>query len=210
MAEVPARGPAALRRRDGLRARAGRSPECSHARVELGDTGYTPPEPGVREAFVGIRATPLGLDGRPGDGVLDGGDVMMGVVEILRAVTGPGDRVIVTPPVYPPFYDTVEEAGAVVERVPLAEIDAGWELDLLGIEAAFARQARAPCCCATRTTPPARCTRARVSRPSPRSPRDYGATVVSDEIHGPLAHGGVPFTPFLDASSDAARRSGTR
>ncbi|MFX6182805.1 hypothetical protein ABTF56_21035, partial [Acinetobacter baumannii] len=56
------------------------------------------------------------------------GDVMMGVVEVLRAVTSPGDRVVVTPPVYPPFYDTVEEAGAVVERVPLRDTGERWEL----------------------------------------------------------------------------------
>ncbi len=30
-------------------------------------------------------------------------DVMLGVVEMLKLVTGPGDPVVLTPPVYPPF-----------------------------------------------------------------------------------------------------------
>ena len=33
----------------------------------------------------------------------------------------------------------------------------------------------------------------------------FGAAVISDEIHAPLAHRGVAFTPFLDASPAAAR-----
>jgi cystathionine beta-lyase len=33
----------------------------------------------------------------------------------------------------------------------------------------------------------------------------FGAAVISDEIHAPLTHSGVVFTPFLDASPVAAR-----
>ena len=98
---------------------------------------------------------------------------MMGVVELLRRVTEPGDRVIVTPPVYPPFYECIPEAGAVVERVPLIESDAGWELDLLGIEAALAGGARAVLLCNPHN-PPAPSTRARPSRLWPTWPRVSG------------------------------------
>ena len=42
----------------------------------------------------------------------------------------PGERVIVTPPVYPPFFELVAEAGGVAERVPLHDTGTGWELDL--------------------------------------------------------------------------------
>ena len=173
--------------------------------VVLGDTGYTPPDPGIREAFVGFAERRFGWEVDPAT-VFWTGDVMMGVVEILRAVTSPGDRVVVTTPVYPPFFDTVEEAGAVVERVPLARTDAGWELDLLGIEAALAGGARAVLLCN-----PHNPTGTVHSRESLAALADiaagFGATVISDEIHGPLAHGDVPFTPFL-AVSDAARRIG--
>ena len=173
--------------------------------VELGDTGYTAPDPGIREAFVGFAERRFGWTVDPAT-VFWTGDVMMGVVEILRAVTSPGDRVVVTTPVYPPFFDTVEEAGAVVERVPLARTDAGWELDLLGIEAALAGGARAVLLCN-----PHNPTGTVHSRESLAALADiaagFGATVISDEIHGPLAHGDVPFTPFLSVS-DAARRIG--
>ena len=173
--------------------------------VQLGDTGYTPPEPGIREAFVGFAERRFGWTVDP-DTVFWTGDVMMGVVEILRAVTSPGDRVVVTTPVYPPFFDTVEEAGAVVERVPLARTDDGWELDLLAIEAALAGGARAVLLCN-----PHNPTGTVHSRESLAALADiaagFGGVVISDEIHGPLAHGDVPFTPFL-AVSDTARRVG--
>jgi cystathionine beta-lyase len=169
--------------------------------VELGDTGYTPPEPGVREAFVDFAARRFDWEVDPRT-VFWTGDVMMGVVEILRAVTEPGDRVIVTTPVYPPFFDTVEEAGAVVERVPLARTDHGWELDLAAIEAALAGGARAVLLCNPHN--PTGTVHSRESLAALAGIVDrHGAVVISDEIHGPLAHG-APYTPFLAASQTAA------
>src|SRR6478752_2007130 len=105
--------------------------------VELGDTGYTPPDPGIRDAYAGFAQRRCGWTVDPAR-VRTTCDVMMGVVGLLRQVTEPGDRVIITPPVYPPFYDCIPEAGAVVERVPLIATGDGWELDLGGIETALA------------------------------------------------------------------------
>ncbi|MEU1973255.1 aminotransferase class I/II-fold pyridoxal phosphate-dependent enzyme [Microbacterium sp. NPDC019599] len=173
--------------------------------VELGDTGYTPPDPGIRESFVGFAERRFGWTVDP-ETVFWTADVMMGVVEILRAVTSPGDRVVVTTPVYPPFFDTVEEAGAVVERVPLARSEAGWELDLLGIEAALAGGARAVLLCNPHNPTGTVHTKESLAALADIA-AGFGATVISDEIHGPLAHGEVPFTPFL-AVSDTARRVG--
>ena len=173
--------------------------------VQLGDTGYTPPDPGVREAFAGFAARRWGWSVDPSD-VFWTGDVMMGVVEILRKVIEPGDRVVVMPPVYPPFYDTVEEAGGVVERVPLTANDNGWEIDLLGVEAALAGGARAVLLCnphnptGTAHTPESLAALADIAE-------GFGATVISDEIHGPLTYAPTAFTPFL-AASEAARRVG--
>ena len=55
----------------------------------------------------------------------------------------PGDRVVITPPVYPPFFELIPEAGGVVEEVPLLDDGTTWSLDLDGLERAFAGGARA-------------------------------------------------------------------
>lgn len=169
--------------------------------VELGDTGYTPPQPGIGDAYAGFAHRRYGWDIDPAD-VRSTGDVVMGLVEILRATISPGDRVVITPPVYPPFYDLVPEAGGVVERVPL-RADAGYALDLPGIEAALAGGARAVLLCNPHNptgTVHSRETLAALADIAAR----HGAIVVSDEIHAPLVHAPAIFTPFLTASPVAA------
>jgi cystathionine beta-lyase len=129
---------------------------------------------------------------------------MMGVAELLRAVTRPGDRVVVTPPVYPPFFSVnEEEAGTLVERVPLVASGDGWQLDLEGIEAAFRAGAKAMLLCNPHNptgTVHARETLAELARIAQR----HGAWIISDEIHAPLTLPGATFTPFLDAAPEAA------
>jgi hypothetical protein len=130
-------------------------------------------------------------------------DVMMGVVEILRATTEPGDGVVIMPPVYPPFAICTAEAGCVTVPVPLRDTGSAWEMDLAGIEAAL-QAARGLCSCAIRTTRPARCIRRRPRR-SRRDRRAHGAVVISDEIHAPLVADGVNYTPFLTAARRGSR-----
>ncbi|KAA9087114.1 MalY/PatB family protein [Microbacterium radiodurans] len=172
-----------------------------HEAVELGDTGYTPPQPGVREAFVGFAERRWGWSVDP-ERVRWTGDVMMGVVELLRATVAPGERVVVNPPVYPPFFDTVAEAGAVVEEVPLLDTGDGWQLDLAGIEAALAAGARAVLLCNPHNPTGTVFPREALRELAAIAAR-HGAVVISDEIHGPLASSDTPFTPFLTVSADA-------
>ncbi|MFV0320096.1 MAG: MalY/PatB family protein [Microbacterium sp.] len=173
-----------------------------HRAVELGDTGYTASRTPLAQTYAEFAARRFGWDVDPAR-IRSTADVSMGIVELLRRVTEPGDRVIITPPVYPPFYDLVDEAGAVVERVPLTETDAGWRLDLDGIETALAGGARAVLLCSPHNPTGTVHSPAELARLAELA-REYGATVISDEIHAPLVHPGAVFTPFLTASAAAA------
>ncbi|MBP5801947.1 MalY/PatB family protein [Microbacterium maritypicum] len=173
--------------------------------VEIGDTGYIASRTPLAESFASFASRRYGWEPDPAR-MRSTADVSMGIVEILRRVTQPGERIVVTPPVYPPFYDLVAEAGAEVERVPLRDTGTGWELDLDGIRAAFDDGATAILLCNPHN--PTGTVHDRDSLSALAELADeFGVAVVSDEIHAPLAQPGTGFTPFL-AVNEAAQRVG--
>ncbi|GAA1942208.1 MalY/PatB family protein [Agromyces allii] len=177
-----------------------------HRAIDRSDTGYNAGPEAVAHAFQGFAAARLGWELDPSR-VTCTADVSMGLVEVLRRAIAPGDRVIATSPIYPPFFDLVTEAGGVVEEIPLqGGIRDGWSLDLLGIEAAFASGVRAMLLCNPHNPTgwvPARDDLVHLADLA----AGFGATIVSDEVHGPLAQPTTPYTPFLTVS-DAAREHG--
>lgn len=125
-------------------------------------------------------------------------DVMQGCRHVIDLVTDPGDAVVMTPPVYGPFFAITVAAGRVVEEAPL---DADGRLDPASLAAAFARAT-------------ARGGRVALLLCSPHNPtgvvhtaeelamvaelaREHGVRVVVDEVHAPLVHPGVTFTSWL-------------
>ncbi|MET1052020.1 MAG: aminotransferase class I/II-fold pyridoxal phosphate-dependent enzyme [Mycetocola sp.] len=173
-----------------------------HAAIDRGDAGYVASTSPLLPAFTGYAHRRWGWDLSTAT-LLSTADVSMGIVEILRRVTSPDDRVVITPPVYPPFFDLVTEAGASVLPVPLAERAGGLRLDLDALESAFAAGASAFVLCNPHNPlghPHSASDLAHVAELAAR----YRVTVISDEIHAPLTQPGATFTPYLAASSLAA------
>ncbi|WP_431277945.1 MalY/PatB family protein [Leifsonia poae] len=135
-------------------------------------------------------------------------DVTVGVLETLRlALPNQGGRVVLTPPVYAPFYEMVGEAHAEAIDVPLrAEVD--WSLDLPAIEAAFASGVDAILLCNPHN-PTGRSHRRESLEGLARLAARYDVLVVSDEVHAPLAHPGSPFVPFGVIAHETGARSVT-
>lgn len=173
--------------------------------VATGDTGYIASRNPLAGSYAAFARRRFGWDA-DAERMRSTADVSMGIVEILRRVVSPGERVVVTTPVYPPFFELVTEAGGVVERVPLRDTGTGWELDLDAIRSALDDGARAVLLCNPHN--PTGTVHSRDSLAALAAlAGEFGAAVVSDEIHAPLVQPGVEFTPFL-AVSDAARRVG--
>nr|WP_201469980.1 aminotransferase class I/II-fold pyridoxal phosphate-dependent enzyme [Microbacterium hydrocarbonoxydans] len=173
--------------------------------VDLGDTGYIASRTPLPTTYAAFARRRFGWEPDPAR-MRTTADVSMGIVEILRRVTQPGERVVVTPPVYPPFYDLISEAGAEDLRVPLVYTGTGWELDLDGIRAAFEDGATAMLLCSPHN--PTGTVHSRETLTALAEIADeFGAAVVSDEIHAPLAQPESGFTPFLHAG-EAAQRVG--
>ncbi len=177
-----------------------------HDAVNASDTGYSPPTSELPHVFADFAASRWGWSVDPGQ-VWTTTDVGAAIVETLRRVTKPGDGIIITPPVYFPFFDLVAETGAHVVEVPLSGgLDEGWSLDLDGIEAAFKAGARALLLCNPHN-PVGLAHTADELRAVAELAAKYGGTIVSDEIHGPLTYADAAFTPFLSVS-DTARDVG--
>ena len=71
-----------------------------------------------------------------------GTDVGVVIVEILRLLGKPGDRVVITTPVYPAFAYWIKEVHMEVDERPLIEENGSWRLDFAAIEKAFASGAK--------------------------------------------------------------------
>ncbi len=71
--------------------------------IDIGDTGYAS-RYGYADAFAGFASARWGWHDVPVGDSRVMPEVMAGLVEVLRVSTDPGDSVIVTSPVYAPFY----------------------------------------------------------------------------------------------------------
>ncbi|MEU8109600.1 aminotransferase class I/II-fold pyridoxal phosphate-dependent enzyme [Nonomuraea muscovyensis] len=177
--------------------------EALREAVDRSDTGYAAPTGDLADAVSGYarRAWDWTID--PGQ-VRTVADVGIGMVEILRRVVGPGDRVVVSPPVYEPLAWWIGEVGAQVVEAPLAGGPGAWRLDLDALERAFAGHATAYLLCNPHN-PVGLVHRREDLVPLAELADRYGVHVLSDEIHAPLVLPGATFVPFLSVSAEARR-----
>ncbi len=174
------------------------------AAVERDDTGYAYFD-GFPEATAGFlfdrlkwTVDPARISALP--------DVMAGVGETLRLLTEPGDGVVINPPVYPPFFAAVPDAGRRLVEVPLAQRDGRYSLDLAALERAFAGGARGYLLCSPHNPTGVVFPAADLDAVA-RLARRYDVAVIADEIHAPLTLAGSTFTPYLTVGPHAAPRA---
>ena len=170
-------------------------------RVSASDTGYVSSPLPAGKAFAGFAARRWDWQVDPAR-VRTTTDVSVGIVETLRRAIRPGDGIVITPPVYPPFFDMVTEAGGTLVEVPILDEGTSYELDLEGIEAAFEAGARAILICNPHNPLGLVHSRESLEALAELAAR-FEATVVSDEIHSLLTHSTATFVPFLTVSDDA-------
>ncbi|NUS10650.1 MAG: pyridoxal phosphate-dependent aminotransferase [Streptomyces sp.] len=172
--------------------------EALQSAIELGDTGY-PYGTAYAEALASFAAERWGWDGLRVERTAIVPDVMLGIVEVLRLLTDPGDAVVVCSPVYPPFYAFVShDARQVVE----ARLGADLRIDLDALEDAFVRargkgRRRAVFLLCNPHNPTGVVHTREELEAVAGLARRHGVRVVSDEIHAPLVLPGATFTPFL-------------
>ncbi|MFF4504461.1 MalY/PatB family protein [Streptomyces sp. NPDC001401] len=168
--------------------------------LALGDTGY-PAGTAYAEALAGFAEKRWGWDGLAVERTAIVPDVMLGVVEMLKLVTGHGDPVVVNSPVYPPFFQFIEHMDRQVLEAPLG---ADLRIDFDTLEETFRRavaggRRAAHLLCSPHNPTGTVHTAGELAAVAALADR-YGVRVVADEIHAPLTASGADFVPYLSVT----------
>lgn len=128
--------------------------------------------------------------------------VVTGLKTAIRALTAPGDGVIIMSPVYGPFRFSVEATGRRLMDVPLTKsADHRYVMDLAAVEAALAAGGRLIMLCSPHNPVGRLWTRAELT--ALLSLLDhYDAYLVSDEIHADFVYEKDAFIPVLSLRRD--------
>ena len=178
--------------------------DALQARLDHGVYGYADATESVVEATLGHLERDYNWTVDP-DWLVWLPGVVPGLAMACRTCSEPGDKVIVSSPVYYPFLVVPEVAERTVCDVPLTRDNGHWRYDLDALEAA-ARDPRATMMIICSPHNP-------VGRLFSRDElaavveiaRRHGVTVVSDEIHdGLVLEPGLSFTPTAVAAPEHA------
>ena len=187
-------------------------------RIQASDTGYLDGAGPLAPAFAAFARERWGWE-IPEEHIHLATDVATGVVEALRVGRPAGGRLALTTPVYPGFFEMLEEVPFETVEIPLAggaEAGAGAgegagagsgsgsRLDLAAIEREFASQRGidAFLLCNPHNPHGTVHTAEELAALAGLAAR-YDVFVVSDEIHAPLTHTAARFTPFAPIATAA-------
>lgn len=168
--------------------------------------GYSAPDESYAEAVIGWytrrhRWTPRAewLVKTPG--------VCVALAMAVRALTAPGDGVLILTPVYRPFYKTVQNNGRTVVESPLIYKSGHYSIDFADFERKAAQAQTKLFILCNPHNPVCRVwTREELQRLGDICHR-HGVLVVSDEIHGDITLTDHPYTPYLAANPQLAAES---
>jgi len=123
----------------------------------------------------------------------------------IQAYTKPGEKVIVQPPVYPPFFKSVERNGRVVLSNPLMRTEGGdYTFDFDNLRSKIDTDTKLLLLCSPHN-PVGRVWREAELRTLAEICLEHGIRVVADEIHSDLVfapHRHIPFASLGDAVRD--------
>jgi cystathionine beta-lyase len=170
-----------------------------HEAIERSDLGYAPPAPlRLRNAFVSFARRRFAWEVDPEQITLVP-DVMVGLVELCKALLKDGEGVAFVTPAYPPFFPAFQR---IAEKLDYISTLATGSIDLDALAASFAAGTRV----LVLNTP-----HNPTGRVLPRSELEaiaelcaaHEVWVLADEIHAPLVLAGAEHTPWLEVSEEA-------
>jgi len=130
-----------------------------------------------------------------------------GVVQALafsvQAFTGPGDKVIIQPPVYHPFRAVIANNGRAVLNNPLVRDGGGYRMDIEGLKRSIDKKTRM-IILSSPHNPVGRVWKDAELKALVDICLENNIIIISDEIHSDLVMPGFRHTPTASLSDDAA------
>ncbi len=176
-----------------------------HEAVDVDDAGYADPR-GLGDAFVPFARERWGWSDIAPSDVMVAPDVVTAICELLLVTTREGDGVVIDPPVYFPFAESVQRLHRRLLPAPLVRIDGRYRMNLEAIERAYTSGAKVHLLCSPHNPTGMVPTAEELGRVAELADR-YDVLVLSDEIHAPMTHEGAVHRPFPTISDFARRRS---
>ena len=178
-----------------------------HEMVDASDLGYLGNIPEMGTSFAHFAQERWNWKVDPLQ-VRIGTDVGVAIVEILRVIAKPGDKVLINSPVYQNFYNWLVETGMEKVDVPFTRTgsDEGsnnpWELNWPEIESAYASGIKVHMICSPHNPLGRIYTKEELLRCVGLA-KKYDVIIISDEIHAPLTFKDSVFIPTLALGPDA-------
>lgn len=120
--------------------------------------------------------------------------------------TEPGDKIIIQPPVYYPFYDVIRENGRELVKNPLESREGSFFINFRQLEQLMQEGAKLLLFCSPHNPGGRVWTREELIRVGELC-RKYKVLIVSDEIHCDLTFPGFTHIPFASVSEEIAANS---
>ena len=176
-------------------------------RVRHGIFGYTDPDDAYDAALASWFARRYGWRIEADWNVVTPG-VVPALALAVRALTEPGDAVVIEEPVYYPFREVVEDNGRRAAAVPLVRgRDGRYRRDLAALEETISASGARLLLLCNPHNPVGRVWERTELEALARVTARHGVVVVSDEIHADLALPGYATTPFAGLDEATAART---
>ena len=131
--------------------------------------------------------------------------VVAALADSIKALTNPGDKVLISSPVYPPFYNIPKSNGREVVSCPLVEKDGTFVYDFEAFEQALAQNVKAYILCNPHN-PGGYVWDEATLKEIVRLCAKYDVVIISDEIHSDLMLDGSKHTPLAKIAGDEIDR----
>ena len=179
--------------------------EALHRKVDHGIFGYTHPLDAyynaVSEWFGSRRGWHIDRDS-----IIPVSGLVPGLSICIKALTEPGDKVVMNTPAYNCFFSSIRNTGAVLAASPLLRRGDSFELNFDEIEALCSDPSAKVLLLCNPHNPSGRIwTREELERLAGIA-LSHGMYVISDEIHCELEMPGHRYIPFASLSGEVAQR----